>query len=159
MAVKTQGTQLFILDAGASGGAEILTIQCTTSLSGLGAAREQIEVTCLEDDARSYEGGLATPGQLSVTINFDPANASHYRIYELWKENNNFKFAIGFGPETAVPTLDTAGTDFDFPTNRTYIEAEGYVVDLPLEASLNAVWTATVPIQVSGDYTIFRKVA
>jgi len=157
MAVKTQGTQLFILDSTASGGAEILSIQCATSLSGLGAAREQIEVTCLEDDARSYEGGLATPGQLSVTINFDPANESHYRMYELWKTNVNFKFAIGFGPETNVPTIDTAG-DFDFPTARTYLEAEGYVVDLPLEAALNAVWTATVPIQVSGDYTIFRKV-
>lgn len=158
MAVKTQGTQLFILDATASGGAEVLTIQCATSLSGLGAAREQIEVTCLEDDARSYEGGLATPGQLSVTVNFDPNVESHYRIYELWKANNNFKFAIGFGPETAVPTIDSAG-EFDFPTGRTYIEGEGYVVDLPLEASLNAVWTASVPIQVSGDYTIFRKVA
>jgi hypothetical protein len=158
MAVKTQGTQLFILDPDATGGPEVLTIQCATSLSGLGAAREQIEVTCLEDDSRTYEGGLATPGQLSVTVNFDPDNASHYRIYELWKANTNFSFAIGFGNGTAAPTIDTAG-DFDFPTTRTYIEAAGYVADLPLEAALNAVWTASVPIQVSGDYTIFRKVA
>lgn len=157
MAVKTQGTQLYVLDSTASGGASILTILCATSLSGLGAAREQIEVTCLESDFREYEGGLATPGQLSVTVNFDPANESHYRLYELWKENTIFKFAIGFGDGTAAPTIDSAG-DFDFATTRTYVEAEGYVVDLPLDVSLNAVITATVPLQVSGEYTIFRKV-
>ena len=157
MAVKTQGTQIFVLDPDATGGPEVLAIQCVTSLSGLGAAREQIEVTCLEDDARAYVGGLSTPGQVSVTVNFDPSNETHYRLYELWKANTDFKFAIGFGPETTPPTLDTAG-EFDFPTNRTFLEAEGYVADLPLEGALNAVWTATIPIQVSGEYTIFRKV-
>ena len=75
----------------------------------------------------------------------------------MWKANVNFDFAIGFGNGTAVPTIDSLG-DFDFPTTRTYIEARGYVADLPLEAALNAVWTASIPIQVSGDYTIFRKV-
>lgn len=157
MAVKTQGTQLFILDEDATGGAEVLTILCATSLSGLGAAREQIDVTCLESDAREFVGGLATPGQLTVTLNFDPNNETHFRIYELWKANTNFKAAIGFSPETSVPTIDSAG-DFDFPTDRTFISFEGYVSDLPLEIALNAVVTAAVPIQVSGDYTIFRKV-
>lgn len=157
MAVKTQGTQLFIIDPEPSAGPEILTILCATSLSGLGAAREQIEVTCLESDAREYEGGLATPGQLTVTVNFDPANDSHYRLYELWKSNTNFKAAIGFGPETDVPTLDSAD-DFDFPTNRTFISFEGYIADLPIEIALNAVVTASIPLQLSGDYTIYPKV-
>lgn len=157
MAVKTQGTQLYILDETASGGAEILTIDCATAIDGLGAAREQIEVTCLEDDSRTYVGGLATPGTLTVTVNFDPNNESHFRLYELWKSNVDFKFAIGFGPETAPPTI--TGDDFVFPTSRTFIEASGYVSDLPLSIALNAVVTAAIPIQVSGDYTIFRKVA
>lgn len=157
MAVKTQGTQLFVIDPDATGGCEILTIECATALSGLGAPREQIETTCLEDDARSYVGGLATPGQLTVTVNFDPDNESHYRLYELWKDNVDFTFAIGFGPETAVPTIDS-NCDFELPTTRTYITAAGYVTDLPLEAALNAVWTAAIPIQVSGEYTVHRKI-
>ena len=156
-AVKTQGTQLFLIDELSSAGPEILTILCATNLSGLGAAREQIETTCLEDDARTYVGGLATPGQLTVTVNFDPDNESHYRLYELWKLNENFKMAIGFGPETSVPTIGSDG-DFDLPTDRTFITFEGYVVDLPLEMALNSVVTAAIPIQVSGEYTIIRKV-
>lgn len=157
MAVKTQGTQLFVIDEFASGGAEILTIECATSLSGLGAPREQIETTCLESDSREYVGGLSTPGQLTVTINFDPAVESHFRLYELWKDNNNFKAAIGFGPETDVPTIATDG-EFDLPTARSFVTFEGYVVDLPLEFALNAVVTATIPIQVSGEYLLFPKV-
>lgn len=158
MAVKTQGTQLFILDPTSSSGCEVLAVECSVSMSGLGAAREQIEVTCLENDAREYVGGLATPGALTVTVNFDPANESHYRLYEFWKANTDFSLAIGFGPETSIPDVDTA-CEFDFPTDRTFIEAAGYVSDLPLEIALNSVVTAAIPIQLSGEYTIFRKVA
>lgn len=158
MALKTQGTQLFLIDEEASGGPEILAIECTTALSGLGAPREQIETTCLESDAREYVGGLSTPGQLSVTINFDPQNESHFRIYELWKANDNIKMAIGMSTPLTPPTLDTDG-EFVFPNTRNYISFEGYVADLPIEAALNAVFTATIPIQVSGEYIIHRKTA
>ena len=158
MSVKTQGTQLFLIDEFASDGPEVLAILCATSLSGLGAPREQLDVTCLEDDARQFVGGLSTPGQLTVTVNFDPDNESHYRLYELWKSNDNFKMAIGFGPQTSVPTIGSDG-EFDFPADRTFISFEGYVADLPLEIALNAVVTAAIPIQVSGEYTIFRKAA
>lgn len=158
MALKTQGSQLFIIDEEASGGPEILTVECTTSMDGLGAPREQIETTCLESDAREYVGGLTTPGQITVTLNFDPQNESHFRLYEMWKANDNLKMAIGLSTPLTPPTLDTAG-DFEFPTTRNYVYFEGYVVDLPINVSLNAVVTATVPIQVSGEYILFRKTA
>ena len=157
MSVKTQGTQLFIIDPSGSAGPEVLAILCATSLSGLGAAREQIETTCLEDSVRTYVGGLGTPGQITVTVNFDPENESHFKLYELWKDNIEFDLAIGLGGSTSAPTLDSAG-DFTFPTDRTFIAFNGFVSDLPLDFSLNAVITAAIPIQVSGEYTIFRKV-
>lgn len=158
MSVKTQGTQLFIIDEDAPGGAAVLAIKCVTSLDGLGAPREQLETTCLEADAREYVGGLSTPGQITVNLNFDPSNDSHYRLYELWKENKSFKAAIGFSNLPGVPSIDSAG-EFDFPTTRDFIAFEGYVVDLPINIALNAVVTAAVPIQVSGEYNIFKKVA
>lgn len=157
MAIKTQGTQLYIMDAEASGGCEVMVVECVTSLSGLSNPREQIEVTCLESDTREYEGGLSTPGQLTVSVNFDPRNESHMRLYQFWKENSdNFKAAIGMGnPVDVAPTVGS-DCEFDFPTNRTFIEFEGYVVDLPIEAALNSVFTAAIPIQISGPYTIYK---
>lgn len=155
MAVKTQGTQLYIADTTASSGCQLLVVECATAISGLSNPREQIEVTCLESDTREYEGGLSTPGQLTVTVNFDPRNESHMRLYEFWRDNaDNFKAAIGFGgPVNDDPTLDTL-CDFVFPTSRTFIEFDGYVADVPLEAALNSVWTSAISIQISGPYTI-----
>lgn len=160
MAVKTQGTQLYIADPFGSSGCDLLKVECATAISGLSNPREQIEVTCLESDARQYEGGLSTPGQVSVTINFDPANASHRRLAELWSGNEgNVRFAIGMGnPVDSDPTLDS-GCDFVYPADRHFIEFEGYIADVPLEFALNSVVTSTVSIQVSGTYDIYEKTA
>lgn len=158
MAVKTQGSQLYILDTEATGGPEVLAIECAVSISGLSNPREQIDVTCLESDTRQFVGGLSTPGTVTVTVNFDPDVESHYRLYELWRSNSdNFLAAIGYGqPVNVAPTVSTAG-EFDYPTTRTFIEFEAYVADVPLEAALNAVWTSAITFQISGPYTIFRK--
>lgn len=158
VATKTQGSQLYIIDPTATGGPELVKVSCATSLSGLSNPREQIETTCLESEAREYVGGLSTPSQLTVTVNFDPTNDSHYKLYQLWRENSeNFKLSIGFGGSADNdPTVDSDG-EFSYPTDRTFIEFEGYVVDVPLDAQLNSVWTAGIPIQISGSYTIFPK--
>lgn len=157
MPVKTQGSQLYIMDPDATGGCQVLAIDCVVSLSGMSNPRQQIDVTCMESDTRQFVGGLSTPGQVTVTVNFDPANESHYRIYELWRNNSdNFKAAIGYGgPVNTNPTV-ASDCEFDFPTTRTYIEFEAYVADVPLEAALNSVWTSAISFQISGPYTIFR---
>ena len=157
MAIKTQGTQLYFIDE-TSAGCEVIAVDCATSMTGLSNPREQIEVTCLESDTRQYEGGLSTPGQLTVSINFDPAQESHMRLYELWKLNGpNSKFAIGLGqPVNVAPTVDSA-CEFEYPITRTFVEFEGYIADIPLEIALNSVVTTAVSIQVSGAYTIFPR--
>lgn len=160
MSVKTQGTQLYIIDPTGSAGCEVFVVECATAISGLSNPREQIETTCLESDTREYVGGLSTPGQLTVTVNFDPASPSHLKLYEFWRDNaDNFKAAIGFGgPRDIAPTV-SVGCDFVFPDTRTFIEFEGYVADVPLEAALNSVWTSAIAIQISGPYTIFPRAA
>lgn len=157
MSVKTQGSQLYFI-AEETGGPALYKLACATNLSGLSSPREQIETTCLESGSREYVGGLSTPGQVTVTVNFDPAEPSHMKLYELWTANGeNMKFAIGYGgPANSDPTIDSAG-DFDYPANRHFLEFEGYVVDVPHEGALNSVWTSAMPIQISGPYTIFPK--
>lgn len=160
MAVKTQGTQLYFADIYGSSGCELMVVECATSLTGLSNPREQIDVTCLESPARQFEGGLSTPGTLTVNLNFDPDNESHVRLFELWSENSgNFKLAIGMGtPVDSAPTLDSS-CEFTFPSNRHFVEFEGYVADVPLEMALNSVVTSAVTIQVSGSYILHPKSA
>lgn len=145
MAKKTQGTELWFIDPT---GDIVTKVGCVTSITGLTAARDQIETTCLEDQARSYEAGLATPGQAQFGLNFDPTDASHVRLHELYVLGENVSFALGWSDGTAAPTGDSS--TFVLPTSRTWITFDGFISDLPFDFSQNAVVTSTVSVQVSG---------
>jgi hypothetical protein len=69
MAVKTQGTDLYFVDPYDN---SVTKVGCVTSITGINAARDQIEVTCLDSAARLYEAGLGAPGAATFGINFDP---------------------------------------------------------------------------------------
>ncbi|GAB3282652.1 hypothetical protein GCM10027347_59020 [Larkinella harenae] len=157
MALKTQGTHLYLIDPDAVGGPDVLTIGCVTAVNGIEATREQLETTCLDSPARTYEAGLATPGQMTFTINFDPADESHVRIYELWKAGTKFEMALGYSDGTAVPTVDTNGM-FDLPPTRSYLVFhDTYIANVPQDLALNALVTANVAVQLSGFPDLFKK--
>lgn len=163
MALKTARTSLYFIDPDYNtAGAGIVTVGCATSISGIGASRDQLEDTCLEDDARSYEAGLGTPGQASFTINFDPSDESHVRIYNLWRAGTKVDWALGLSDGPAAPaalvppTLETDDT-FILPDTRSWVTFNGYVADVPLDLALNALLTANVTIQVSDFPTVTPK--
>lgn len=153
MAIKTQGTQLYFIDPDDF---SVVTVGCVTTITGLTAARNQIETTCLDSAARTYEAGMATPGTAQFTINFDTSDASHNRLHELYVEGTKVDWALGWSDGTAAPTSDS--TAFTLPTSRSWIEFNGYVSDLPFDFALNAVVTSNVSIQVSDFPTLHAKV-
>jgi hypothetical protein len=152
MAVKTQGTQLYFIDPDDF---SVVTVGCVTTLTGLTAARDQIETTCLDSTGRTYVAGMATPGQAQFTINFDPADASHTRLHELYVEGTTIDWALGWSDGTADPTEDS--TAFVLPSTRSWITFEGFIADLPFDFALNTVVTSNVSIQVSGFPTLTEK--
>ena len=145
MAVKTQGTQLYFIDPE---GGDVVTVGCVTAITGLTAARDQIETTCLDSLAREYVAGMATPGAAQFTINFDPADASHVRLHELYVEGTTLDWALGWSDGTAAPTSDSSA--FTLGATRSWITFEGFISDLPFDFALNAVVSSNVSIQVSG---------
>jgi len=152
MAKKTQGTELYFIDPATD---EVMKVGCVTSVTGLTAARDQIETTCLEDQARSYEAGLATPGQAQFGINFDPEDESHVRLHELYVEGVNVPFALGWSDGTGIAPTVTAPVgdepaEFTLPATRSWITFDGFISDLPFDFSQNAVVASTVSVQVSG---------
>lgn len=146
MAVRSQGTEVWFIDPTTN---ELVRIVCVTTANFPGAPREQIETTCLESDARSYVPGLATPGAASFTINFDPAEPSHQRLYDLYDTaEDDVWFAVGWSDGTAPPTVDSSG--FVFPTTRSYLEVLASVTDVPFDFSVNSVVATAISLQVSG---------
>jgi hypothetical protein len=152
--MRSAGTTLWFLDPG--NGCEAVQVGCPTSITGLDSTIEQIETTCLESTARTYEAGLATPGTATFTLNLDPQDPTHTRLLALKAQGVTLQWAIGFPESQAEPTGAVgSGSDDDcewtLPTSRTWVEFEGFVNSFAFDWSLNATITASVGIQVSGD--------
>lgn len=155
MSKLTQGTKIYFIDPDDE---SLVTVQCATAFNPGGNPADQIEDTCLEDSDRSYQPGLRTPGQASLTINADPTKTSHVRMHELAEENPppTLKWAVGWSDGTDAPTVDSAG-NFNLPTTRTWFTFSGYISDFPFDFQQNAVVTSAVTIQRSGGSTWTKK--
>lgn len=147
MSVKTQGTDLYVIDPE---DCSLLVVGCVTSIDGIDTPIEQVETTCLQDSARSYIAGLATPGTATFGINTDPSDPAHVRLHQLKIAGTTLKWAIGWSESGADPTV---GTDCDFilPTSRSWITFEGFMNSFPFSFQQNSVVQSTVGIQVSGE--------
>lgn len=157
MALKTQGSNLYIIDPDATGGPAVLEVGCVTSLTGISVARDQIDVTCLDSEARIFEPGMATPGTATFNINFDPEDETHIRLYDLWRSGAKFEMALGYSDGSAAPDLDTAGL-FDLPTTRSWLVFhQVYLSNVPQDLALNSVVTSAVEVQLSGFPDFFKK--
>src|SRR5699024_8290464 len=67
MAVKTQGTDLYVIDPQDG---SVISVACVTNISGLDSQLDQIETTCLSETARTYMAGLAAPGTATFGVRF-----------------------------------------------------------------------------------------
>lgn len=153
MAIKTQGTELFVVDPDDY---SVIKVGCVTTINGVSAGRDQIETTCLDSAARTYVSGMATPGAATFGINFDPGDESHVRLHELYVEGVTLEWAIGLSDGTA--DMATASTDgFTVPTTRSFILFDGFISDLPFDFSLNSVVSSSVSVQISGFPTLSVK--
>lgn len=155
MSLRTQGTDLYTIDPDDG---TIIDVGCITSISGVDTSIEQVETTCLNDDARTYIAGLGTPGTATFGIQTDPKNPVHVRLLELKNAGTTLQWAIGWSDGETAPTVGADG-DFDLPATRSWLTFEGYMNSYPFEFALNAVVTSNIGIQVSGDPVLVPKSA
>ena len=156
MSVLAQGTEIFFIDT--TGAAAIVQVECATTFTPGGAPADQIEDTCLEDSDRTYKPGLRTPGQASIGLNADPANASHILMHQLSEANPQavLEWVVGWSDGTAPPTLDVSD-DFVLPATRTWFSFQGYISDFPFDFAQNTVVTSAVSVQRSGGSAWIAK--
>ncbi|WP_369072390.1 phage tail tube protein [Escherichia coli] len=161
MSVVTQGTQLFVLANGA-----VSEVECITAFSPGGNPADQIEDTCLsERSTRTYKKGLRTPAAATLTLNADPANASHLMLHSLAESDNqqDLAWAVGWADGESEPTAAT-GADPDavdglsLPDDRTWFVFKGKVTDFPFDFAANTVVATSATVQRSGPSVWVPKV-
>lgn len=152
--VKTQGTELFVIDASVtSSEEELFKIVCPTGIQGLGGARDQIETTCLDTRGdKEFAAGLGNPGQVTIPFNLIPRDGSHKALFAWKASGETMKWLACLSESSTAPTVDTDG-NFVKPTDRTTIEFSAYVADVNLDMATNDIVKGTLLLQRSGDVT------
>jgi hypothetical protein len=152
--LKTQGTELFVIDPISATDPAILKFACPTGITGLGGAADQLEDTCLDAlTDKTFVRGLGTPGQVNVPFNFIPSNSSHQTVIADMKDDGRvFDWLIGFSDDATAPTLDS-DDKFVSPTARTTAHFLGYIADVTIDIATNEIVRGTLLIQRSGVVT------
>lgn len=153
MAIKTQGTKLYVVDPDDD---SLITVACVLNISGVDTTNEQIETTCLEDAARTYVAGLSTPGQGSFGLNYDSDQSSHTRLHQLKVAKTILNWVIGLSDGTTLPVVDSGGT-WDLATTRTWIRFQGFITNYPFEIAQNSVVQSTLNVQITGEPELKAK--
>lgn len=154
MSVKTQGSELFFVDALSSSVAAVMKMACPTGITGLGGPADQIEDTCLDDiEDKSYSRGLGNPGQVNVPFVMKPWEGSQQVLWDLKASGDTVGWMIGLSDGIGNnPTLDS-NDDLDAPADRTSFAFQAYVADLNIDIATNEVVRGTLVLQRSGTVT------
>lgn len=151
--VKTQGTHLYMVDRPAGEAAALLKFVCPTGFTGVASGtRDQIENTCLdEEETKTFENGLESPGPVAVPFNFVPSAASHQRMIELRDSGEVLDWVALLSESATAPTLG-AGPDYALvpPVDRTAIIFRASVTEFTLDASGNEIWRGTMTLNRRG---------
>lgn len=147
--LKTQGTEIYILDA-TNSGSEVEKIGQITGFSGVGGQAGEIDVTDMDSTAREFVAGLKDNGTVTINVNWDPTDASHVTLDSLVGGANK-RFVIGGSEDSTDPSYTST---FTIPTTRTTLDFNGSVLSFQKDAETDNVWRGTLTIRVSGAITI-----
>jgi len=165
--LKTQGTELYILDE-TNSGSEVQKIGQITGFSGVGGTAGEITATNFDSTAQEFVTGLKDNGTISINLDWDPQDGSHQTLDSLvnldWDPQDgshqtldslvggaNKRFFIACSESSTDPTFSST---FTLPTDRTTLDFNGGVLSFQKDASTDDIWRGSVSIRVSGDITI-----
>jgi hypothetical protein len=149
-AVKSQGTELFVLDETVSPSV-VVQVDCPTNINLGSSSRDQIDITCLGDSERVYESGLGTPPQVTFDVVFDADSDSHRLLDAMQASGESAQFFVGLSNGTNNPTV-TGGT-LIAATGRDGWTFEASVISFAKNIAGNEVVRGSVTLQVSGPIT------
>lgn len=154
--IKSQGTMVYFVDPTAAIPA-VVVVKCPTGVSGMGGAKDQIDVTCLTDTIdRKFVPGLGNPGQVSIPFVLDTQDVSHQDLFDLKESGTMLDWLVGLSDGTAAPTWAT--DTLTPPTDRSSIGFKGYIADVNIDIASNDSVRGTLTVQRSGAVTLTPKV-
>ncbi len=156
MPVKTQGTQLYTVDPADN---TLIKILCVINIDNISGSKSEIDITPLEEvDSKQSINGLEEPTDVPVTVNFDPTDPKHVRLFELYENNEKLPWYVGWSDGFDIdPTVDGVTGDVTLPATRTWINFNGEIKTFPFNFGANTVVQTPIAIKRSGAITLAFK--
>jgi hypothetical protein len=133
-----------------SNGYTLVQVGCPKGFGPIGGSKSQVDRTCLEDTEKQFDPGMASPGAISVPLDFDPTKVSHQDIVAMDISDLKTTWIVGMSDGTSPPTVNASTGVITWPSTRTYVEFQGYVADTPVDFQIDKNVGMNVSIQRSG---------
>jgi hypothetical protein len=140
-----------------TGGYALVKVGCPKGIGPIGGSKSQIDETCLDDIEKQFGPGMASPGAITVPLDFDDSKVSHQQIVAMDLDDLKTTWVVGFSNGIAPPVIDSGTGVITWPSTRTYVEFQGYVADAPLDFQIDKNVGMAVSIQRSGPKTYHYK--
>jgi len=148
MAIKSQTTQLFIINPGQT--PAVLEVGEVTDIKGIDAPISAVESTTLASDHRTYTPGIAEPATATFSVLFDPKDTAQATLHALRNAGTPLHWAVGFSDGAASPALVTDGDTFDNTAiARSFIYFDGFMTTFDFGAEINGVVSSSVGVQLT----------
>lgn len=160
MAILAQGTEIFFIDPKTP--TKIVKITCPTNIDPGTPNTDEHDVTTLCSNSKEKFLGLTDWGSLSLTLQYDEADDSHWELEMLAHElpKKIVQFVIGQPqPNKALDNQDQPTVlrgKFSLPTTRGWREFEGQVMSFSTPYNAGEVLVADVQISVTTRKTPVR---
>lgn len=149
--VRTQGTEVFVIDTVTGTDPELVKMACPTGVQGLGGAADQLESTCLDTIGdKEFEAGLGNPGQVTVPFNLIPRQTSHQRLFDWKRRGTVMRWMAALSEGTTDPIIGSDG-DFEPPDGRSSFVFSAFVADVNIDIATNELVRGTLILQRSGN--------
>jgi hypothetical protein len=148
MAIKTQTTQLFIINP--TEPAAVLEVGQVTDIEGIDAPISAVESTTLASDHREYTPGIAEPASATFKVQFDPKDSAQATLHSLRNAGTQLHWAVGFSDGSVSPTIDDVSDGFDDTAiARSFIYFDGFMTTFDFGAAINGVVSSSVGVQLT----------
>lgn len=107
--LRTQGTELYMLDPDGTPGNEILKVGNITGYGDFGKQSNDIITTNLDSTAVEKLAGLPDNGDLGLTVNVDPKASSHKKLEALAGTDARRQFVIGYSDGVGIAPTASKG--------------------------------------------------
>ncbi len=150
MAIKAQGTQLYILDDTDTGN-EVTEFPCLTTIGSSSPTRAKIDTTCLTSEGKEYVLGLVDFSSFPVGFIYDPQDAAYAKVRAL-EGGDPVRVVMGLSESQDPPTF--AGGTFTLPTTRTWVDFNSLIESVDRgEATVDNVFNGTITLAPTGGET------